>query len=278
MAERKISGMQKLGLAMAAFGQGMTGQPFASNIVNSWQKQDEQTAENEYRQWQMKQQERELATTRQKIMMDASYKRRALEAGVPVYSMGADGELAQQGLVPKGAKVISPMSLMTPEQKIELEARAQATKEQQLNLGKVKRLYPIIDTIEKEWNKTKPGTRGEGIGKALASPLQVDKNVSSYQSFVKGMRAQLARAMGDVGNLSEPEQKAAMDLVPKVSDSKDVGQEKLNKIRTFIKNLEEGNVENAKGVLSGKTPSMPAGLQKAIEGQGLKVKSFKRIK
>ena len=251
MAEqRKISGMQKLGLAMAAFGQGMTGQPFASNIVNLWQKQDEQRAENEYRQWQMKQQERELATTRQKIMMDASYKRRALESGVPVYSMGADGELAQQGLVPKGAKVISPMSLMTPDQKIQLEAKSKIEQERQANLAKVKRLYPIIDIVEREWIKTKPGNRAEGLGKAVMSPLQVDKDVTSYQTFVKGMRAQLARAMGDVGNLSESEQQAALNLVPSVSDSKDVGVEKLNKIRAFISNLEGGNIDQARGMLS----------------------------
>ena len=62
MAEqRKISGMQKLGLAMAAFGQGMTGQPFASNIMSSWQKQDEQAAENEYRKQVLRQNEGELA-------------------------------------------------------------------------------------------------------------------------------------------------------------------------------------------------------------------------
>jgi hypothetical protein len=238
------------------------------------QEQQQFQQQQEFAKWKA---QRELATDRQKIMMDQKYKAALLNSGTPVYTLGADGAPIAVGTVPKGARVIPPSSTITPDQKLQLDAKGQALKEQQLNLGKVKRLYPIIDTIEKEWLKTNPSTREEGLTKAAMSPFQVNKDVSSYQSFVKGMRAQLARAMGDVGNLSEPEQKAAMDLVPKVSDSKEVGQEKLLKIKTFIKNLEEGNTEMAKGILGGKS-TMPPELQKAIESQGLKVKSFKRIK
>lgn len=252
MAEqRKISGMQKLGLAMAAFGQGMTGQPFASNVLNSWQQQDELAAQNEYRKWQMGQEEKELATRRQKIMMDDAYRRKALETGTGVFTIDPiTGGMSPVGNVPKGSKVVSPMSMISPDQKIQLEAKSKIEQERQANLAKVKRLYPIIDIVEREWIKTKPGNRAEGLGKAVMSPLQVDKDVTSYQTFVKGMRAQLARAMGDVGNLSEPEQQAALNLVPTVSDSKDVGVEKLNKIRAFISNLEGGNIDQARGMLS----------------------------
>lgn len=273
MAERKLSTMQKIGLGMAAFGQGMTGQPYASNIMNGWQKQDEQSAEQEYKQWQMKQGERELATQRQKIMMDQQYKAQMLKNGMPIYTMGADGPV-YQGSVPNKSKVITPEQMMSPDEKIELQAKGQAAKEQQMNIGKVKRLYPIIDTIEKEWLKTQPSTRAGGITRAMVSPLQLDKNVSSYQTFTKGMRAQLARAMGDVGNLSEPEQKAAMELVPKVSDSKEVGEEKLKKIRVFISNLEAGNSSEAKGLLGqtftvgGKTYNIPPD----------KIEAFKKAK
>lgn len=274
MAERKLSTAQRMGLAMAAFGQGMTGQPFASNIINNWNKQDELAAEQSFKQWQMQQQAQELATQRKKIMLDDAYRRKALQSGTNVFTIDANGGLIPVGNVPKGSKVVPPTSMQTPDQKIDMEAKGQAAKEQQLNLNKIKRLYPIIDTIEAEWLKTKPGSRAEGIGKAMVSPLQVDKDVSSYQTFVNGMRAQLARAMGDVGNLSEPEQKAAMELVPKISDSKEVGQEKLKKIRVFISHLSSGNMDMARGslgqtfVIKGKTYNIPPD----------KVESFKKAK
>jgi hypothetical protein len=204
-----------------------------------------------------------------------------------VYGITPEGGLGVIGQVPKGSQVITPASMMSPQDKaqitMEMGAKGTALKEAQVNLSKVKRLAPIISSVETEWMKTNPvsekmGGRAIGLQKSILSPLQLDKNVSSYKSFVKGMRAQLARAMGDVGNLSEPEQKAAMDLVPAVGDTLEVGQEKLNKVRAFIGNLEQGNADAAKALLGKGAMVMPPELQKAIEASGIKVKSFRKIK
>jgi hypothetical protein len=204
-----------------------------------------------------------------------------------VYGITPEGGLGVIGQVPKGSQVITPSSMMTPENKaqltMEMGAKANALKEAQLNLSKVKRLAPIVNSVETEWMKTNPisektGGRVAGLAKSAMSFTQTDKNVSSYKSFVKGMRAQLARAMGDVGNLSEPEQKAAMDLVPAVGDTLEVGQEKLNKVRAFIGNLEQGNAEAAKALLGKGAMVVPPELQKAAEASGIKIKSFRKIK
>jgi len=211
-----------------------------------------------------------------------------MASGKPIFTIDETGNLKQVGNVPKGSQVVTPSAMMTPVAKaqmtMEMGAKANALKDTQLNLSKVQRLNPIIDSVETEWMKTNPlssaqGGRLSGITKSAMAFTQTDPQASSYKSFIKGFRAQLARAMGDVGNLSEPEQKAAMDLVPLLSDTLEVGQEKLNKVRAFITNLEQGNEDAARALLGKDAKVMPQELQKAIESGGFgKVKSFKLIK
>lgn len=145
------------------------------------------------------------------------------------------------------------------QQKATEQAVVAAEKERQVNLGKVRRLNSIANIIETKWLETQPQKGGLGRLLGMASipmsSLQMNRGQQTdyaYRTFVKGMRAQLARAMGDVGNLSEPEQKAAMDLVPKLDDSYEVGTKKLQTIRDFVKSIESGNVDIAKDIL-GKT-------------------------
>ena len=151
----------------------------------------------------------------------------------------------------------------------EIQAKQASQKEVETNLGKVRRLRPIIDTIEKRYLETEPGSgvggRAAGIKSLVVSGLQANEQQqidASYRSFVKGIRAQLARALGDVGNLSVPEQKAAMDLVPSLMDNKETGLRKIKNLREFITNLEAGSVNKARMQLpaqeapkSGKTKS-----------------------
>jgi len=98
-------------------------------------KKKEMEAEKAFREYQMKQggvenqlnqdkltlDRQELATTRNKIMQDAWYKRKLLNRGVPVYTFGADGTPQMVGNVPTGSKVVTPASMLTPGQKIENE-------------------------------------------------------------------------------------------------------------------------------------------------------------
>jgi hypothetical protein len=146
------------------------------------------------------------------------------------------------------------------QQKAQEQAVVGAEKERQLNLSKVKRLKTIADTIETEWIKTSPSRgflgRLSGLGSIPASTLQITEQQqidSAYRTFVKGMRAQLARAMGDVGNLSEPEQKAAMELVPGLGDNYETGIRKIELIRAFVNAIESGNAEQARKMLNENT-------------------------
>lgn len=119
-----------------------------------------------------------------------------------------------------------------------------AEKEKQLNISKITRLGDITNIIEQKFLETNPhpGVLGPILGMldVWASNLQATKGQQTdkaYRDFIKGMRAQLARGMGEVGNLSEPEQKAAMDLMPSLLDSKETGLKKLENLRGLIRSI-----------------------------------------
>ena len=163
------------------------------------------------------------------------------------------------------------------QQKAEEQATVASEKERQLNISKIKRLGTMADVIERQWKATEPGKGGKGRVAGLmsipASMLQLNEQQqidSAYRTFVKGMRAQLARAMGDVGNLSEPEQAAAMALVPGLGDNLETGTLKIKTIREFVKAIEMGNIDNARGILD---KAQGEGLTQSDEQGALKTKS-----
>lgn len=132
------------------------------------------------------------------------------------------------------------------------------------NLAKASRLIPLAKRIETEWLTTDPYTskfidyQGKFrptalLVKAGAAPIAgywdiLKKGVQAtkaqradltYSDFVSGLRAQLARAMGDVGNLSEYEQNAVLGLVPKLTDIYETGKDKIQKIFALVEDIKD---------------------------------------
>lgn len=135
---------------------------------------------------------------------------------------------------------------LTAEAGAKQEAKKQAMiaseKEKQVNAAKVSRLNNIINEIEKQYANTQtsqnPIIRFKDV---VGKGFQVTSNQrrdQAYSSFVSGVRAQLARAMGDVGNLSEYEQKAVLDLVPTLLDDPRTAALKISNIRSFITQIQ----------------------------------------
>ena len=56
--------------------------------------------------------------------------------------------------------------------------------------------------------------RGGGLIASAKAALGVNPELRTYKALRKSVRPTLARAAGDVGNLSEPEQKAAVKVLP----------------------------------------------------------------
>jgi len=87
----------------------------------------------------------ELATSRNKIMQDAWYKRKMLNQGVPVYTFGADGTPQMVGNVPKGSKVVPPSQMSTPEQKAAQEI-ATATAKSKIPTADMRNMVSSVDS------------------------------------------------------------------------------------------------------------------------------------
>jgi hypothetical protein len=111
-------------------------------------------------------------------------------------------------------------------------------KEKGLKEQKMEDLNKTIDFVGKQWEKINAGTgtvgRSVGIGRSLLEPLQLTPDVSAYKKFITGIRPKLSRGLGDVGNLSEQEQKAAMDLLPTDTDNYETGMKKLQLFKEYI--------------------------------------------
>lgn len=135
----------------------------------------------------------------------------------------------------------SKRKISEEERSVDLIARKASEKDRQLNIGKIKRLTNLVDLVETEYGKTKTP---EGITGLIRRPaetftrgLQITENQrqdKAYADFIKGMRVQLARALSEVGNLSEPEQKAAMDLVPSLLDDPRTAAIKIKQLRNLV--------------------------------------------
>lgn len=119
-----------------------------------------------------------------------------------------------------------------------------AEEERVVNASKMERLGSIVDVIEQEYKKTKtPGGLSGFIRRPIETfgrHLQLTPNQrtdSAYGSFVKGIKAQLARGLGEVGNLAKNEQEDAMNLVPTLLDDPDTATKKLTALRELINRI-----------------------------------------
>jgi len=246
-----MSPMRKAMLILAegamSFGEGLSKTPYYSNYME----QDRDRAKMAYETWKQKQ---------------------ALNA----YTNAA----GQSGTVPtvKVPDPSSPIGFRTeidPNYKNQLEVAKQAEaaklKENEVALGKSERLNTVMKTIEKQWLKTSP-YKG-AITKTGLVPIlglwdiikkgvgatEAQQNDQAYANFISGIRAQLARGMGDVGNLSEYEQRAVVQLAPTLMDSYESGQKKIGQMAEFIEDIR--TTRRKEGIsqytINGKTYKIP---------------------
>jgi hypothetical protein len=87
-----------------------------------------------------------------------------------------------------------------------------------LNLGDNELLSSITGAAKTLYGKQIAPASGEG----------------QYIQWIESTRARLAKALGEVGNLSEPEQEAAMKLMPTLKDTKQSATNKLVRFRRLM--------------------------------------------
>ena len=194
-------------------------------------------------------------------------------AAAPTNRLLARGLLSKEFGVPFEELQTPEEQQAASQRKAEEQATAAVEKERQVNLMKVRRLGPITDVAEKRFLETSPySVLSQKLGERLpvqlglmplmgfvdiwksnlqaTEPQRTDK---AYQDFIQGFRAQLARAMGDVGNLSEPEQRAALKLIPTLHDTKETGLKKIKNLREFIETLQLRSDQRIRAETEGST-------------------------
>lgn len=111
----------------------------------------------------------------------------------------------------------------------------QDAKQRAIKLGE---LGKTIDSFAYQLNEIPAGKgaigRLTGLASNISAAAQTDPKVAGYYAFSKGMRPQLARGLGDVGNLSEVEQKAAEHLLPLPSDNEETRVQKFKNFLDFL--------------------------------------------
>jgi hypothetical protein len=159
----------------------------------------------------------------------------------------------------------------TPEAKIKEQSQLAAAKERETTISKAERLEAVGNRVKQEWIKTSP-YKGlitkAGLVPALGAWDILKKGLQAtsaqradlaYADFVQGIRAQLARGMGDVGNLSEYEQKAVIRLIPKLTDSYETGLLKMQQLSGLVDDIRQTrkiNKDINQGIVS-KIPITP---------------------
>lgn len=121
----------------------------------------------------------------------------------------------------------------------EAEANSSTTKlnaTQQGNLAKLKAAGSAIDRLESLYAQAGggQGRLGGGIAETLAG-MGMNSNVSAYNTAARGLINQIAAAVGKTDSLNtEGEVQRALDLVPKITDTKEEAQIKLQSLREML--------------------------------------------
>lgn len=133
-------------------------------------------------------------------------------------------------------------------QKQQLEIEKATKQEQNIRLNKLNEMNKVIDFFENKINEIPVGSglggRLQGAMIGLEGKAGLNPKATAYQANLEGLRSQIARGLGEVGNLAENEQKYAMSLLPNITDNMEVRQQKIQNFRDYIKVKLDGNITN----------------------------------
>jgi len=121
---------------------------------------------------------------------------------------------------------------------------ADLTADQRKGITKLDQAANLVDEYETQLKKIGsqdigPLARVLGVGKGIAAAAGAAPNVKAFKEFRKGTRATLAKALGEVGTLSDTDKKDILALIPNVTDSTIEIELKLQQMRTLINRNKE---------------------------------------
>lgn len=122
--------------------------------------------------------------------------------------------------------------------KAERQITIAAKKDAIVRLGKLEELLPVIEHFDNLISTIPVGTGTSGLiggyGKRFAGAIGADPFARTIRAELKGLRPQIVRGMGDVGNLNIVEQEAGEKLMPSEIDPDDTRVLKSIAFRNFL--------------------------------------------
>lgn len=149
-----------------------------------------------------------------------------IEAGEePVFKNVVTGEVSPT--IPQGSKFKTSAIPISP-----------AMRDRTVRAEKLSEMYKVIDFFEKKINEI-PGGKGlagrvKGLEVKAGAFLQTNPKAAAYISSLEGLRSQIARGLGEVGNLAEHEQEYAINLLPQITDNLETRQARLQNFKDYI--------------------------------------------
>ncbi len=203
----------------------------------------------------------------------------AADTGIPAPG-GVSGEL---GTIPTQQQVIDPYPLenmladvqrdpenasayqslfKTVQASLEDQGGGKLTANQSKRIGLLNQAEGILNTfagrlLEQGAPEFGPQARVQGFLRTKAGEIGIDPKAGAFNRARTGARVMMARALGEVGNLSEAEQSAALDLIPSLGMSRPEIQENLAILKTLVDTIRDG-------VINQPTSAPPSGLEQAV--------------
>lgn len=129
----------------------------------------------------------------------------------------------------------------------------------------------ILDSLQQSYNKLKNLFAGnfiergtKGLILQASATLQSDPEATSFQKFKEAILATLARASGERGVLTDQDVDRARQNLPNLTDTQDVVELKLNRMRSLFTELKQKSIStftSSASALSGGANNDPLGLR-----------------
>lgn len=122
-------------------------------------------------------------------------------------------------------------------------------------IAKLENVPVILGSLAEQWRALKAGEKETGVrakleawGKKIAGQAGVEEyaGYSAYDATQLGISKQVSRSLGDVGNIAVQEQEINARMLPKSTDTKVQGEEKIQNMSELVNaivNAEYGRVE-----------------------------------
>lgn len=146
----------------------------------------------------------------------------------------------------------NPDKELTPFERSYQAAKGANAAKEDIQFGKIE---PLVNQVEQEFLALDPasggiGARLEQFARSASAELGLEPDVKAYKDVVSAIAVQTARALGDVGNIAVAERKINEKLLPKASDTKEIGLQKVRVFKRLVQAIRNRDINGIQSTLN----------------------------